>query len=185
MKIGKLFNTISLEEYFEMIENHKKYSDFNTLGLFRSIIENNNLSIEQKIEVKNVAIKMFEKTFNFLQVKDPFAYFGLESLGKTLTKGDEEQAWKEIISNQEKILKDKKISHRNFGVYSKHYCREIGCVYNGLMIQKGSFLTVDRMHFFSDEGKSEKKEKAKRIVAERKTENQIINSEIDLNSDSR
>jgi hypothetical protein len=180
MKIGKLFNTLSFEEYFELIENHKKYTDFNTLGLFRSIIENNNLSVDQKIEVKNSAIKMFEKTFNFLQVKDPFTYFGIERLGKDLTKGDEEQAWKQIVHNQEKILKDKRIKHRSFGIYSKHHCAEINCIYNGLMLHKGSFLTVDRMHFASDQNRYEKKEKAKKIKSVRKIESQIVKDEIDL-----
>ena len=43
-------------------------------------------------------------------------------MGEDLTIADERQFWSEIRKSQEKILKDKKINHRNFGVYSKHIC---------------------------------------------------------------
>lgn len=40
MKINRKFNTLNFKEYLYFIENHKQFSDFNTLGLYRSIIEN-------------------------------------------------------------------------------------------------------------------------------------------------
>lgn len=46
MKINRQFNELNFEEYKFFIENHKNYTDFNTLGLYRSIYENNNINIE-------------------------------------------------------------------------------------------------------------------------------------------
>lgn len=63
MKIGQQFNNLTLKEYFFYIDNYKKYTDFNTLGLYRSIIENEKLSIEEKIFVRDYANKIFQKTF--------------------------------------------------------------------------------------------------------------------------
>lgn len=107
MEIGKKFNTLSFSEYRHYIENHKKYVDFNTLGLYRSILENENLTHNNKIFVCNFANKFFQKTFDFLQIKDPFIYFELTTLGETLTAGDEKHLWNQIRINQEKILKEK------------------------------------------------------------------------------
>ncbi len=61
MEIGRKFNTLSLSEYKHYIENHKKYVDFNTLGLYRSIIENENLTLADKIFVRDFANKFFHK----------------------------------------------------------------------------------------------------------------------------
>ena len=52
MKIGRQFNTLTLKEYLFFIDNHKKYTDFNTLGLYRSITENKKLTMEDKIAVR-------------------------------------------------------------------------------------------------------------------------------------
>ncbi|WP_338791960.1 hypothetical protein [Bernardetia sp. MNP-M8] len=41
-----------VEEYVFYIDNYKKYTDFNSLGLYRSIVENENLNLEQKIELR-------------------------------------------------------------------------------------------------------------------------------------
>ena len=119
MEIGRKFNTFTLEEYFFYIDNHKKYKDFNTLGLYRSIVENENLTIEEKLNVREYAHKIFKKTFDFLQLKDPWTFKEVTYLGQELTRGDEEKIWSDIRKNQQRILADKKIKHRNFGEYSK------------------------------------------------------------------
>jgi len=118
MKIGKPFNQFTKQEYLETIPNHKQYSDFNTLGLYRSLLENEKLNLEEKLEIRDFANEHFQKTFDFLQLKDPQTYFEVSTLGKELTRGDELNLWRVIRENQEKILKDKKIKHRNFGTYS-------------------------------------------------------------------
>ena len=174
MEIGKKFNSLTVKEYFHYIENHKKYVDFNSLGLYRSILENERLAISDKILVRDFANKFFQKTFDFLQIKDPFNYFELITLGKDLTEGDKEHIWEQIVFNQEKILKDKKIKHRNFGIYSKHSCGSEFCYYNELMIEQNSFLTEHEMHFDTDKNKYCAELKSKRFKKERKKEKQTI-----------
>lgn len=61
MKIDRKFNTLSLNEYLNYIENHKQYSDFNTLGFYRSIFENENTSLDEKIQIREFANKYFSK----------------------------------------------------------------------------------------------------------------------------
>ena len=185
MEIGKQFNTLTLEEYFFFIDNYKKYSDFNTLGLFRSIIENQNLTVGKKVELRSYAVKAFEKTFNFLQIKDPVTFFKVSTFEKELTNGDEEQFWNEIITNQQKILNDKRIKDRNFGIYSKHNCGYPDCIYNGLMIQKGSLFSEREMCFHSDKNSYPKKVKSEKRKVDRKNEQKIIETEINLNKASR
>lgn len=151
MKIDRQFNTFTKQEYFFSIDNYEKYSNFNTLGLYRSILENENLLLEEKIEIRDYANQTFQKTFDFLQIKDPSTYVKLVSLGVDLTKADERQIWKDVVRWQEKTLADKKIKHRNFGDYSKHNCGDTICVYNGLMVhQSNSRLKEMVMHFDSD-----------------------------------
>jgi hypothetical protein len=150
MTIGRKFNTLSVREYMFYIDNHKRYSDFNTLGLYRSIVEHENLTPEEKLEVIQRAHAVFAKTFVFLQLKDPKTYFDIVTLGRELTKGDEQQIWEDIRRNQQKILQDKNIKHRSFGDYSKHNCGDEHCPYNGLMIKQGSTLSEGSMHFRSD-----------------------------------
>lgn len=174
MEIGRKFNTLSVSEYKHYIENHKKYVDFNTLGLYRSILENEKLTVEDKIFVRDFANTFFQKTFDFLQLKDPYTYFQLITLGKILTLGDEKQFWNQIRINQEKILKDKKIKHRNFGVYSKHSCGYETCNMNGLMIEQGSFFSEHEMRFDSDKNKFAAKLKSERFRKGRKTEKQTV-----------
>jgi hypothetical protein len=174
MKIEHPFNKYTLKEIFNLINNYKKYTNFNTLGLYRSIVENKNLDIEQKIKLREYANKIFHKTFDFLQLKDPQTYFNVSTLGEKLTIADERQVWKNIISNQEKILKIKRIKHRNFGDYSKHNCGDNNCIYDGMMIKQGSSLSEKNMHFVSDKTKRDRKEKSKRYKRERKSgENSI------------
>lgn len=49
MRIDTPFNTLTKSEYLRYISNHKKHSDFNTLGLYRSLLETDKLTIEQKM----------------------------------------------------------------------------------------------------------------------------------------
>jgi hypothetical protein len=51
MKIGVKFNQLTYPEYLQIIEYHQKYTDFNTLGLYRSILENEKLDLSQRIEI--------------------------------------------------------------------------------------------------------------------------------------
>lgn len=178
MKIGKRFNQLSKSEYIHYIDNYKKYTDFNTLGLYRSICENEKLALLDKIEIRDYANTIFGKTFIFYQLKDPTTYFDLTTLGKELTVADEQKVWNDIKVNQQKILTDKKIKHRNFGNYSKHNCGYEDCRYNGLMIKQGSFLTESSMHFNSDKNEYAAKDKSERIKKQRKNKNQIIKDEL-------
>ena len=179
MELGQKFNTLSLDEYFFYIDNYKKYSDFNTLGLYRSIVENEKLTLDDKIVIRDYANKTFKKTFDFLQLKDPKTFVEVEYLGQELTKGDEQKIWDDIRRNQQKILADKKIKHRNFGEYSKHNCGYDNCIWNGLMIRQGSWLAESNMHFDGDKNKYQQKLKSDRRKADRKNERQIIKKEID------
>ncbi|MEI1279634.1 hypothetical protein V6Z05_14995 [Leptospira venezuelensis] len=185
MKIGKKFNSLKLAEYIFYIDNYKKYTDFNTLGLYRSISENEKLSIEEKIEIREHAHKIFKKTFDFLQIKDPDTFVRVTTLGKMLTVADEREIWANVIANQERILKEKRIRHRNFGEYSKHNCGFDDCIYNGLMVQPGSFLVENNIHFQSDKNRHSQKVKSERFKKERKGMSKILEdgfSEIDENT---
>ncbi|WP_034040359.1 hypothetical protein [Wocania ichthyoenteri] len=179
MKIGKQFNTLNTSEYIHYIDNYKKYTDFNTLGLYRSICENDKLNLADKIQIRDYANKVFEKTFNFYQLKDPLTYFNLISLGEEMTVADESKVWDDIKKNQEKILTDKKIKHRNFGDYSKHNCGYDDCRYKGLMIRQGSALAEGSMHFNSDKDSFGATNKSKRVKKQRKNISKIINDELD------
>lgn len=179
MIIGKKFSACKKSEYFQFIDNYKKYTDFNTLGLYRSICENESLNLNDKIEIRDYANTIFEKTFRFYQLKDPRTYFNLTILGKELTIADERQVWEEIRQNQEKILKEKKIKHRNFGAYSKHDCGHEDCKFNGIMIKQGSWFAENEMHFKTDKKKSSRKLKSEQIIKQRKNKNRIIDDEFD------
>jgi len=175
MKIGQKFNQLTCGEYFFYIDNYKKYKDFNTLGLYRSIAENEKLSLEEKVKVREHAHKTFKKTFDFLQLKDPKVFVDVSTLGLELTKGDEEKIWDDVRRNQQKILSDKRIKHRNFGVYSKHNCGYDDCHWNGLMIRQGSWLSEGNMHFDGDKNRYQQELKSDRRKSERKKERLIIN----------
>jgi hypothetical protein len=181
MKIGKKFNTLSADQYFSYIDNHKKYSDFNTLGLYRSIIENTKLNLEEKLAVRDYAHRIFRKSFDFLQLKDPRVFMELEYLGQELTKGDIRSNWEKIRINQQKILTDKRIKHRNFGTYSKHDCGYENCIWQGMMIRRGSWFSWGDMHFNSDRDKQAAKSRFDKQKVQRKTKKLIISKE--LNND--
>lgn len=179
MTIGRKFNTLSVREYLSIIDNHKRYTDFNTLGLYRSIVEHAELTLEEKLEVIQYANAVFAKTFEFLQLKDPKTYFDIVTLGRELTKGDEQQIWEDIRRNQQKILSDKNIKHRNFGDYSKHNCGIENCPYNGLMIKQGSTLSKGNMHFNSDKTPYLTTGKHKKIQSEKKHAKRNISRDLE------
>ena len=51
MKINKKFKQINMAEYRHYIAHHQKYADFNPLGLYRSILENDKLDEAARLEV--------------------------------------------------------------------------------------------------------------------------------------
>lgn len=144
-------------------------------------MENENLNIVEKIQVRECAHKTFKNTFDFLQLKDPKTFVEVSTLGQEFTKGDEEKIWNDIRKNQQKILAEKKIKHRNFGIYSKHSCPYEDCVWNGVMIRQGSPLSWGSMHFLSDKKDYHQKVKAKMRKLDRKSKKQIVNK--DLNNE--
>jgi hypothetical protein len=179
MTIERKFNELNPEEYIFFIDNRKKYKDFNTLGLYRSLIENDKLSLQDKIAIRDHAHSLFKKNFDFLQLKDPKTFVDVSSLGMDLTKADERKIWDEVIKNQQIILNDKRIRHRNFGTYSKHSCPYEDCIYQGLMVRPDSRLAWSNIHFDSDKSKYQQKAKSERRKSERKREQLIINEQID------
>lgn len=180
MNINQPFNKLTFKEYHFYIDNYKKVTAFNTLGLYRSIIENEKLTIEEKIQIREYANIQFQKTFDFLQLKDPMTYMAIVSLGIEMTKADERQLWKIVQANQLKILKEKDLKHRNFGTYAKHTCGYEGCVYEGLMTQKDTvFAFHNEMKFETDRSNFSAKDKSKRIVKERKNKDKIIKTELE------
>lgn len=179
MKIGQKFNTLTLKEYLFYIDNHKRCSDFNVLGLYRSILENSKLNLDEKIQVREYAHSYFAKAFNFLQLKDPYTYFQVTTLGQELTVADERQLWEDIKANQQQILSDKKIKHRNFGTYSRHYCaQEGGCRYNGLMVRQNTWLAECEIYFDSDSNRYGAKYKSERNKTDRKNQRNIVSESI-------
>ena len=89
MKINKRLNTLTHSEYLHLLKVYKSFTDFNSLGLFRSILENAKLSLTQKIEIRDAAILSFPKFFEFLQLKDPWTFIQLKNLGQNFTVADE------------------------------------------------------------------------------------------------
>lgn len=134
MKINRKFNTLNLRAYLNYIENHRKYIDFNSLGLFRSILENDNISLNEKIQIREFAYKHFGGNFEYLQIKDLWTYIKVNSLGLHLTNGDEDEFRRQIRKNQELILKKKRIKHKKFGEYLKYNCGYDTCPMDGIMI---------------------------------------------------
>ena len=118
MKIGIKFNQLTYREYLYIIDRRRKYTDFNPLALYRSIIENNKLDLDQKIAIRELAHQHFFNFFEFLQVRCPQVYINVSTLGRTLTGVERDQLWEKVCNNGEKILKAKRIKHRNFGDYA-------------------------------------------------------------------
>ena len=169
MEIGKKFNKLTFKEYLAIIPNYKKYTDFNTLGLYRSIIENEKLKDDEPIKVVELAHSYFKKFFDFLVIKDSFTYYNIITLGReNMTNADKEKVWGDIRDAQAKIIKEKKFGHRNFGNFSKHNCGISECPYNGIMVKKGSLIAECWLTLPNDKPKHNKKVKSERIRKERK-----------------
>jgi hypothetical protein len=137
------------------------------------------LNIQDKIRVRDYANSSFQRTFDFLQIKDPWTYVKVLTLGEELTNGDKEELWRKIFAYQDKILKDKRIKHRNFGEYSKHNCGQENCPMNGIMIKQGSWFAEYEM-CIGNINKYIQKQKSERRKSERKNENKITKEELDL-----
>jgi len=180
MKINQRLNTLTYQEYNDLLSQHQKYTDLNTLGLFRSILENEKLDLPQKMAIRDQATAALHKTFGFLQLKDPVTYFELTTLGQQLTVADEAQHWAAIRLNQQKILSDKKLRHRNFGTYSKHSCWDDTCPLNGVMLQQArSKRAVRPMSFCSDKNQHTVRLKAIARKQDRKFFRQLVISQFD------
>jgi hypothetical protein len=150
MKLNKKLNQFSYNDLIAIVENYNKYVDFNTLGLFRAIVEHERLDLSQKIALRDKAIAVFSKFYNFLQIKDPTTYFKLQTLGQDLTKADIDAFYEQIRENQYKILRQKRIKHRNFGIYSKHGCGYEDCNLNDLMVKQKSWFKEREMYFVQE-----------------------------------
>jgi hypothetical protein len=179
MKLGRPFKKMTFSEYFYSIKAHEIFSDWNTLGLYRSLIEQEKLTLEEKIKVRDFAHTFFQKQFDFLQLKDPKTYIEVCSLGLEMTKADERQMWETVKQNQQKILKEKKIKHRNFGEYSKHNCGYETCRFNGIMVKQGSFMCESNMRFDSDKNAGAAKFKSEKLKKDRKNQRQIIDEDLE------
>jgi hypothetical protein len=179
MKLGRPFNKLSFSEYLAFIPMHETFSDWNALGLYRSIIEHETLTLEEKLQVRDLAHTFFQKQFDFLQLKDPKTYIAVSSLGLELTKADENQLWENVRHNQQKILENKKIKHRNFGDYSKHNCGVETCPYLGLMVKQGSFLCEQQIRFDSDKNAWGAQQKSERLKRDRKNQKAIIDENLE------
>ena len=181
MKIGRQFNTFTQGEYTHLLANYKKYTDFNHLGLFRSIVENDRLMPGQRTEVRDAAIRVFPKFFEFLQLKDPHTYFSLSTLNKALTVADEQQAWEDIRRNQQQLLAAKRINHRNIGTYAKHDCGYDTCKLNGLMLRQGSPLAERNLWFCSDKNRYQARLKSDKQKRDRKHQRSIVEQDMEGN----
>lgn len=150
MKLNRQLNQLTEAEYQHLLTNYQRYTDFNSLGLFRSLLENEKLDLTQRLRLRDAAIEVFPKFYEFLQLKDPRTYQRLSTLGQQLTVADEEACWDQIKRNQQRLLAEKGIRHRNIGTYARHDCGYDWCPFNGLMVRQGSRLAEGSMHFTSD-----------------------------------
>lgn len=120
MKLNRPFNTLSLAEYRHIIPRHSKYTDFNPLALYRSIVENPKLSTAEKQEVLALANQYFQKFYDFLVVKDLHTYAALSRLG--LPPLSPAQQWdydEQLRAQAEKILARKRIRNWRVGTVTK------------------------------------------------------------------
>ena len=82
MKLNARFNTFTLPRYREAIANHKRYTDFNPLALFRFILENGKLGEAEQLEVLALAKAAFPRFYRHLLLKDLRTYAALSRLGQ-------------------------------------------------------------------------------------------------------
>jgi hypothetical protein len=135
MKIGRKIRDLSASKIRRIMLDYQKYTDFNRLGLFRGILESEKLSLEEKKELRDAAIAGFPKYFDFLVIKDPETWDQLQHLGEERLRSEIRRDWEEVRRLQQRLLKEKKLQHRNFGIYSKHLCGHDLCGYNGSMVR--------------------------------------------------
>ncbi|WP_426493524.1 hypothetical protein [Hymenobacter sp. 102] len=150
MKLSCRLNQLTEPEYLHLLANYRRYTNFNSLGLFRSLLENEKLSQVQRQYLRDAAIAAFPKFYEFLQLKDPVTYAQLSMLGQELTVADERAVWEEIKRQQQRLLTQKRLGHRNFGTYSRHNCPYTTCPYNGLMVRQNSRLAESVLRFHSE-----------------------------------
>jgi hypothetical protein len=174
MKLGRPFKKLKFADYLVFIPMHDRFSDWNTLGLYRSIIEHATMTIEEKLQVRDLAHRYFQKQFDFLQLKDPKTYMDICSIGQEMTKADTRQLWENVRTAQEKILAEKKFGHRNFGIYGKHDCGYPDCFMNGLMVRSGSKFCESTMRFDTDKNMVSGQIKSERMKRDRKNRKQFI-----------
>jgi len=175
-----MYNTFTKKDYIFAVNNVKK-KNINMLGLYRSILENEKLNNDEKIEVRNILNEKHFKTFEFYQIKDPDLYMKLFLLDKDYNEQQKEQLFEDVELFQEKKLKEKRFGHRNFGTYSKHNCGMKDCPMNGLMVRQGSAMAERCLNFKSDTNKSYKKTKSKNYKKERKNSKNLVERSLSLN----
>ena len=120
MKLNRPFNTLTLAQYRQIIPQHARYTDFNPLALYRSIVENRKLNEEDKQEVLALANQYFQKFYDFLVVKDLHTYAALSRLG--LPSLSPAQQWDynaQLRIQARKILARKRIRNWRVGTQSK------------------------------------------------------------------
>jgi hypothetical protein len=102
--------------------------------VYRGIRESTKLTDEIKVELRDAYNVVFQKTFNFLVMKDPGLYrYFVELDGDKMKDHEMEEL-------QQKAYNKLKKKHRSFGVYSKHMCGYDDCPLNGLMLPGGSSI---------------------------------------------
>ena len=123
MKINKKFKQMSMAEYHHYIAHHQKYADFNPLGLYRSILENDKLDEAAQLEILAFANQYFQRFYNFLFIKDPVAYSKLATLGQGLSETQQRQHLSHVWDRREKWCAEKGIRHQRIGAstVSRHY----------------------------------------------------------------
>jgi hypothetical protein len=134
-------NTLTAQGYRKLLASPHGRKQVNTLGLFRSIVENRKLPEEEKAAIRDACREAFPQFYGFLPVKDYRTYWALEALGREMTEADwralKERSWREAAA----WVKQRRIRHRSFGVHSKHEC-EPTCPMLGTMV-KPHFRSMD------------------------------------------
>ncbi|MFA8300806.1 MAG: hypothetical protein ACEPOV_11630 [Hyphomicrobiales bacterium] len=173
MKIDKRFNQFTYKEYIYFIDNHKKYKNFNTLALYRSIIENKKLNEDERIKIRDYSNKLFYKFFEFLKVKDLKTYVCLITLGKDLTPIQFNQLEDKIHTEAKNILRKKRIKYHHFGVAIK---------YDDPENHQNSFMIHLKEHknlVDSNHNSISKNAKSTHYKKERKNIKQVIQNELE------
>lgn len=119
MKLNARFNTFTLPRYREAIANHKRYTDFNPLALFRSILENGKLGEAEQLEVLALAKAAFPRFYRHLLLKDLRTYAALSRLGQEpLGDAQMRQYINKLRCEQEKEFAKRKIRNARVGAYT-------------------------------------------------------------------